>query len=113
MKEVKAIIKSHRLEHVLELLHEHPGLPGVTISHVQGFGRKVGRTGAETGEPVHYGMVNLVKIECVVDDAMLDEVLQVIGNAARTGNPGDGKVFIYNVEELMTISDGSRSNYIK
>ena len=113
MKEIKAIIKSHRLESVLELLHEHPDLPGVTISHVQGFGHMVGRKDSETGEPVHFGMANLVKLECVVDDEMVEEILQVISDAARTGRRGDGKVFIHHIDEVMNIRDGSRSDHIQ
>lgn len=105
MREIKAIIKPHRLENVLDLLHRHPNLPGVTISHVEGFGHKVGRGTTASGESVHFGMVKFVKLECVVDEAMTDEILDVIREAARTGGPGDGKIFISRVEEVITIRE--------
>jgi nitrogen regulatory protein P-II 1 len=105
MREIKAIIKPHRLDNVLDLLHQHPGLPGVTISHVEGFGHKVGRGTPESGESVHFGMAKFVKIECVVEDSMTEEILEVIRDAARTGGHGDGKIFISRVEEVMIIRE--------
>lgn len=108
MKEIKAIIKPHRLEEVLTLLHQHPQLPGLTISHVEGFGHQIGRGGGETAEAIHYGMANLIKIECVVDESLTEEVVEVILKAAKTGGPGDGKIFISTVDEVIAIRDGSR-----
>lgn len=113
MKEIKALIQPHRLESVLEELHAHPRLPGVTVSEVRGFGRTVGRTGSQPGinNPI-YGTVNMAKLECVVDDELLDEIVEVITKAAHTGLPGDGKVVIYDVNEMVKIRTGERSDRV-
>ena len=112
MKEIKAIIRLHRLQAVLDELHAHPQLPGVTISYVQGFGKTVGRDETPGADVVQYGTVSMVKVECVVADGMLDEIIDVIKARAHTGSPGDGKIAVYNVEELVKIRTGERGRHV-
>ena len=113
MKEIKAIIRQHRLDAVLDALHAHPELPGVTVSYVRGFGRVVGRSSEPEGPPIQYGTAQLVKLECVVNDDLLDEVIDIIQTAAHTGKAGDGKIFVFNVVELVKIRTGTRSTRIE
>jgi nitrogen regulatory protein P-II 1 len=112
MKEIKAIIRTFKLQAVLDELHDHPELPGVTISYVQGFGRSVGRDEKPGADIVQYDTANLAKIECVVNDNMLDEIIDVIKTAAHTGQPGDGKITIYDVKEMVKIRTGQRSDIV-
>lgn len=107
MKEIKAFIRPYRLDAVLDALHAHPELPGVTVSRVRGFGRTVGRRRGEA-EPVQYGTTEMVKIECVVNDDEVEAVVSLIEQAARTGRAGDGKVFVYGVEQAVRIRTGER-----
>ena len=83
-------------------------MPGVTVSEVHGFGRSraVGVPGAVTEENVGY--VKKSKLEIVVPDELLDPVLQLITQHAHTGNPGDGKIFVYPVQEIIRIRTGER-----
>jgi nitrogen regulatory protein P-II 1 len=110
MKEIKAIIRTFRLQAVLDELHGHPNLPGVTISYVQGFGRSVGRDDKPSADIVQFDTVSMTKLECVVDDGMLDEAVEIIKKAAHTGQPGDGKIIIYDVSEMVKIRTGQRSD---
>lgn len=112
MKEVKAIIRPYRLDAVLDALHSHPELPGVTVSFVRGFGRTVGRSTTATQTPVQYGTVEMAKLECVVNDDQVPFVVDIIRAAACTHSPGDGKVFIYDVSEVIKIKTGARLSRI-
>ena len=107
MKEIKAIVRQHRLDAVLNALHAHPELPGVTVSYVRGFGRTVGRSDSEDAS-VQYGTAEMVKLECVVNDENVDPVIELIRQAAHTGNSGDGKIFVYGVEDVVKIRTGER-----
>ncbi len=107
MKEIKAIVRQHRLDTVLNALHARPELPGVTVSYVRGFGRTVGRTESEDAA-VQFGTAEMVKLECVVNDEDVDTVIELIQQAAHTGNVGDGKVFVYDVERAVKIRTGAR-----
>ncbi len=103
MKEIKAFIRPELLEDILEPLYAHPEFPGVTISDVRGFGHKVGRKArGELGE------VRMVKLEAIVPDALLEDVLGVIQKQAHTGRSGDGKIAVYDVQKVMRISSGDR-----
>ncbi len=108
MKEIKAIVRQHRLDAMLDALHAHPELPGVTVSHVRGFGRTVGRSNSQ-GTPIQYGTAEMVKLECVVNDEDVDTVIDLMQQAAHTGNVGDGKIFVYNIELAVKIRTGARS----
>lgn len=102
MHEVKAIIRPERLDAVLHALHEMADLPGVTVSEVRGIGR---RLDAQEGER-QYGDTPMAKVEIVVPDTLLDPVLRAIEAAARTGRPGDGKLFVYAVARTRRIRTG-------
>ncbi|GJM24697.1 MAG: nitrogen regulatory protein P-II 1 [Phycisphaerae bacterium] len=107
MKEIKAIVRQHRLDAVLTALHAHPELPGVTVSYVRGFGRARGRSNSE-GESVQYGTAEMVKLECVVNEENVDSILEMIQQAAQTGSVGDGKIFVHDVEDAVKIRTGER-----
>lgn len=108
MKEIKAIIQSFLLSKVVEALKEIERLPGVTVSEVHGFGRAkaAGSPGAFLDGTVEY--VKKSKLEVVVPDELGEKVVQVIREHAHTGNPGDGKIFIYRVEDVVRIRTGER-----
>jgi nitrogen regulatory protein P-II 1 len=108
MKEIKAIIRPSKLLEVTEELHGIEGLPGVTVSEIKGFGK--GRA-KNARDKVVYEMVEFVpriQLEVVVNDAMVDEVVNVIQKLSHTGNTGDGKIFVVNVEEVVKIRTNER-----
>ena len=110
MKEIKAIIQPFLLSKVVEALKEIEGLPGVTVSDVRGFGRAraVGVPDAVTDGSVEY--VKKSKIEIVVPDDIAEIVVQMIRAKAHTGNQGDGKIFIYEVDDVVRIRSGERGD---
>lgn len=109
MKEIKAIIQPFMLSKVVNALKEIEGLPGVTVdTSVRGFGK--GRA-AEAHERILDDTVEYVpkvKLEIVVPDGLADTVVGVIHKNAHTGNPGDGKIFVYRVEDVVKIRTGER-----
>lgn len=108
MKEIKAIIQPAVLTKVILALKDHPGLPGVTVSEIKGFGKSRAK---EAQAKVVYESVDYalkVKLEIVVPDNLWKEVVTLIEKNAHTGRPGDGKIFIYDVKEVVKISDGER-----
>ncbi len=108
MKEIKAIIRPFKLMEVVEELQKIDGLPGVTVSEIKGFGKDRARNAKDK---VVYEMVEFVsriKLEVVVDDAMVDEVVNVIQKYAHTGNAGDGKIFVSTVDETVKIRTNER-----
>lgn len=113
MKEIKAIIRPHRLDAVLDALHRHPEFPGVTVSPVHGFGRRVGPAPTGDAAEIQYGTTEMRKLECVVNDEQVDAVVDVIQQAAHTGNPGDGKVFVYDVALVVKIRTGAHARRIE
>jgi len=108
MKEIKAVLRPSKLLVVTEELHRIEGLPGVTVSEIKGFGK--GRA-KDAKDKVVYEMVEFIpriKLEVVVDDAMVDEVVNVIQKFSHTGNTGDGKIFVVNVEDIVKIRTNER-----
>ena len=108
MKEIKAVIRPAKLLEVTEELHRIEGLPGVTVSEIKGFGK--GRT-KNAKDKIVYEMVEFVpriQLEVVVKDEMVDEVVNVIQKFSHTGNTGDGKIFVVNVEEIVKIRTNER-----
>ena len=107
MKEIKAIIQPFMLDAVLEGLHAIEELPGLTVSEVRGYGRTRGRIADATPDQlVQY--VKKSKVEAVVPDTLLERVLQIIQDRAHTGNIGDGKIFVYEVVDVVRIRTGER-----
>ncbi len=98
MKEIKAIIKPDLLEKVMDELRQHTDLPGATICEVNGFGREKGSGG--------FGHQRMIKLEIVVPDHLAESVRDLIAMHARTGQPGDGLIFIIPVESGVRIQSG-------
>jgi nitrogen regulatory protein PII len=113
MKEIKAIVRLYRLDAVLDALHSHAELPGVTVSLVRGFGRTVGRSARAAQAPIQYGTVEMAKVECVVNDDQVDVVVDIIRAAACTHSAGDGKIVICDVSEVVKIKTGDRLQQIE
>lgn len=109
MKKIEAIIKPFKLEDVKHALSQL-GVIGMTISQVQGFGRQRGHTEIYRGSEYVLEFVPKVKLELVVEDAILDAAVAAIMDAAGTGKIGDGKIFVYPVGEAVRIRTGDRGD---
>ena len=105
MKKVEAIIKPFKLDEVKEALHE-VGIQGITVTEAKGFGRQKGHTELYRGAEYVVDFLPKVKIEVVMDDALLERAIEAIQHAARTGRIGDGKIFVSNIEEAIRIRTG-------
>jgi nitrogen regulatory protein P-II 1 len=106
MKEIKAIIQPFMLSKVTSALQRIADFPGMTVSKVQGFGRGRAKDAPHRIVEDLIDYVPKTKIEIVVNDDMIDEVIKAIMENAHTGNKGDGKVFIYEVEHVIKIKTG-------
>ena len=102
MKYIIAVIQPHRLEAVREALADM-GVQGLTVSEVRGFGRQKGQTEVYRGAEYTMQYVPKVKLEIAVSASLADSVVEALGNAARTGHIGDGKVFVSNIETAIRI----------
>ncbi len=102
---VTAVIKPHKLEDVKEALIG-AGIIGMTVTQVQGYGRQAGKSETFRGSEYQVDFIPKAKVEVVVDSAMLDEVIELIGAAARTGKIGDGKVWAFDLDRLMRVRTG-------
>ena len=105
MKKIEAIIRHFKLEDVKNALVEK-GISGMTITEVRGFGRQKGHTEMYRGTEYRVDFVPKVKVEVVVDDAKLQTAINTIVKAAQTGQIGDGKLFVSNLEETVRIRTG-------
>ncbi len=103
MKEVKAIIQQFKLSSVTRALQEIPGFPGMTVSDCRGFGKEKGKEGPHRVVEDLIDYIPKVRIEIMIKDSMADVVVDTIAKAAHTGNPGDGKVFVYDIEKAVRI----------
>ena len=102
MKLITAIIKPSKLDAVRDVLSE-VGAQGITVTEVRGFGRQKGHTEVYRGAEYTIDFQPKVKIEVAVDEDIVDETVDVIGNAARTGKVGDGKIFVTPIEKAVRI----------
>jgi nitrogen regulatory protein PII len=102
MKKIEAIIRPFKLEDVKEALIEE-GVRGLTISEVRGYGRQKGHTETYRGSEYRIEFVPKIKIEVVVEDSIAEKIVEAILRTAKTGQIGDGKIFIYNVEDAVRI----------
>ncbi|RJP65409.1 MAG: P-II family nitrogen regulator [Candidatus Abyssobacteria bacterium SURF_17] len=107
MKKVEAIIKPFKLEEVKEALSQ-VGIKGMTVIEVKGFGRQKGHKELYRGAEYEIEFLPKVKLEVVVPDSELENVIEAIVSSARTGRIGDGKVFVSPVEEAIRIRTGER-----
>lgn len=105
MKLVTAIIKPFKLDDVREALSDI-GVQGLTVSEVKGFGRQKGHTELYRGAEYVVDFLPKVKLEIGVDDALLDQVLEAVGSSASTGKIGDGKIFVYDLDQAVRIRTG-------
>ncbi|HYN58081.1 MAG TPA: P-II family nitrogen regulator, partial [Rubrivivax sp.] len=102
---VTAIVKPFKLDEVREALSAI-GVQGVTVTEVKGFGRQKGHTELYRGAEYVVDFLPKVKIEAAVDDSMVDRVIEAIETAARTGKIGDGKIFVFPLEQVLRIRTG-------
>ena len=105
MKKIEAVIKPFKLDEVREALSEI-GAAGLTVTEVKGFGRQKGHTELYRGAEYVVDFLPKVKIEIVVNDSLVDMAIEAIIKAARTGKIGDGKIFVFPVEQVVRIRTG-------
>ena len=107
MKKIEAIIKPFKLDEVKEALHE-VGIKGITVTEAKGFGRQKGHTELYRGAEYVVDFLPKVKIEVVMEDALVERAVEAIQQAAHTGRIGDGKIFVTNIDEAIRIRTGER-----
>ena len=107
MKKIEAVIKPFKLDDVKEALNEL-GVVGMTVTEVRGFGRQKGHTELYRGSEYTIDFLPKVKVEVVVPDHLVDKVVSVICQSAKTGSIGDGKVFVLPIDESIRIRTGEK-----
>jgi nitrogen regulatory protein P-II 1 len=107
MKKIEAIIKPFKLDDVKNALHE-VGVTGMTVTEVKGFGRQKGHTEVYRGAEYVIDFLPKIKIEVVLDDALVERAVQAVMDAARTDKIGDGKIFVVPVEQAVRIRTGEQ-----
>ena len=109
MKKIEAIIKPFKMDDVCEALAE-VGINGMTVSEVKGFGRQKGHTELYRGAEYQVDFLPKIKIEIVLSDDIVERAIEAITASANTGKIGDGKVFVYNVEQAVRIRTGEQND---
>lgn len=107
MRKVEAIIKPFKLDEVKEALNEI-GIQGITVSEVKGFGRQKGHTELYRGAEYVVDFIPKIKMEIIVADDVVTQVVDAIAEAAKTGRIGDGKIFVTPIDEIIRIRAGER-----
>jgi nitrogen regulatory protein PII len=105
MKRIEAVIRPHRLDSVKSAM-EGLGIDGMTIVEVKGFGRQKGHTEVYRGAEYKVEFLPKVKIEVALPDELVDPAVTAIINAAKTGNLGDGKIFVFDLEDVIRVRTG-------
>jgi nitrogen regulatory protein P-II 2 len=105
MKLITAIIKPFKLDEVREAL-SGVGVQGITVTEVKGFGRQKGHTELYRGAEYVVDFLPKVKLEAAVDDALVDRAIEAIETSARTGKIGDGKIFVFDLKQVVRIRTG-------
>ena len=105
MKMVSAIIKPFKLDDVREALSEI-GVSGITVVEVKGFGRQKGHTELYRGAEYVVDFLPKIKVEIAIDDDQLDQVIEAVSDSAKTGKIGDGKIFVYDLAQVIRIRTG-------
>ncbi len=105
MKMVTAIIKPFKLDEVREALSA-AGVQGITVTEVKGFGRQKGHTELYRGAEYVVDFLPKTKIEAAVDDSIVEQAIEAIEKAAKTGKIGDGKIFVTEIEQVIRIRTG-------
>jgi nitrogen regulatory protein PII len=109
MKLITAIIKPFKLDEVRAAVSD-AGVRGLTVTEVRGFGRQRGHTEIYRGAEYVVEFVPKTKIEIAVDDGLVDLVIDAIMKSAKTGKVGDGKIFVFNLEQVVRIRTGERDS---
>ena len=109
MKKIEAIIKPFKLDEVKDAL-QAVGVSGITVTEAKGFGRQKGHTELYRGAEYVVDFLPKVKLEVVIDDALVDAAVEAIATAAHTGRFGDGKIFVMPVERALRIRTGEKDN---
>ncbi|HVZ73532.1 MAG TPA: P-II family nitrogen regulator [Polyangia bacterium] len=109
MKKIEAIIKPHKLDEVKERLRQ-VGVSGMTVSEVKGFGRTGGKTEVYRGSAYVVDFVPKIRLEIVVKDGVVTDVVEAIAAVAKTGKIGDGKIFVTHVDEAIRIRTGEKGD---
>lgn len=107
MKKIEAIIKPFKLDEVKDALNSI-GIQGMTLTEVKGFGRQKGHVELYRGAEYDISFIPKLKLEIVVADSIVDKVISTIEEKAKTGKIGDGKIFIYPVEDIVRIRTGEK-----
>ncbi|WP_029918401.1 P-II family nitrogen regulator [Pelobacter seleniigenes] len=107
MRKVEAIIKPFKLDEVKEALNEI-GIQGITVSEVKGFGRQKGHTELYRGAEYVVDFIPKIKMEIIVSDDLVAQVVDTIAESAKTGRIGDGKIFVTSIEDVVRIRTGER-----
>ncbi|MBI5410198.1 MAG: P-II family nitrogen regulator [Nitrospirae bacterium] len=107
MKMIAAVIKPFKLDDVKKALTD-AGIHGMTVTEVKGFGRQKGHVELYRGTTVEVNFLPKIKIEVAVPDEKADEVVRALSDAARTGEIGDGKIFVYDLKDVLRIRTGDR-----
>jgi nitrogen regulatory protein P-II 2 len=107
MKLITAIIKPFKLDEVRKAISD-VGVQGVTVTEVRGFGRQRGHTEIYRGAEYAIEFVPKTKIEIAIEDALLDQVIEAIIKSAKTGKVGDGKIFVFELTQVVRIRTGER-----
>lgn len=109
MKKIEAIVRSGRLDRIKEALNQHR-IQGLTITQVMGCGNQKGRKEVFRGTTVNVNLTPKVKIELITPDDAAEAAVEIIIQEARTGEVGDGKIFVYDVAEAIRIRTGERND---
>ena len=107
MKKIEAIIKPFKIDDVKDAVNEI-GVLGLTVTEVRGYGRQKGHTELYRGAEYAIDFLPKIKIEIVIEDSMLEQVIEIIKSKAQTGKIGDGKIFISDVSEVIRIRTGEK-----
>ena len=107
MKLITAIIKPFKLDDVRKAISD-VGVQGVTVTEVRGFGRQRGHTEIYRGAEYAVEFIPKTKVEIAVDDSLLEQVIEAITVSAKTGKVGDGKIFVFDLEQVVRIRTGER-----
>jgi|TARA_B100001105_G_scaffold185831_1_gene150527 nitrogen regulatory protein P-II 1 len=107
MKKIEAIIKPFKLDEVKDKLNDL-GIQGITVTEVKGFGRQKGHTELYRGAEYVVDFLPKIKMEIVITDSLVEDVINAIVKAAQTGRIGDGKIFVTTIEEAVRIRTGER-----
>lgn len=105
MKEIRAYVQPFVLGRLVQSLMELPGFPGMSVLDCDGFGRVLVDSG-QSFDP----FISKKRIEIIVEDSMVDAVIEIIVGRAHTGRPGDGRIFVFEVQEAISIRTGDRNS---